>query len=83
MFNVDDLYDLPRDVTHKEMLCQMIGRTELIVENYKRLLLFLPDEIKIQCASYTMKIKGENLVISYYNNETIIISGVIYEISFL
>ncbi|MCR5737838.1 MAG: YabP/YqfC family sporulation protein [Eubacterium sp.] len=83
MFQVDNSYDFPRDVIGKEVLCQMIGQKEFIIENYKRLLLFLPEEIKVQCHCYTLTIKGEHLVISYYNNETIILSGCIHEISFL
>ena len=83
MFNVDNGLDIPRDVTKKEILCQLIGRKEFVVENYKRLLFFLPDQIKIQCASYILCIKGENLIISYYNNDSIIINGDLNEISFL
>lgn len=83
MFNMDNRFDLPRDVIEKEVLCQIIGHNELVIENYKRLLLFLPEELKIQCASYILDIKGEKLIISYYNNESIIVSGVIHEISFL
>ena len=83
MFNVDNHLDLPRDVIKKDMLCQLIGRNELVVENYKRLLLFLPDELKIMCASFIIQIKGENLIISYYNNQTIVVNGVFHEISFL
>ena len=34
MFNVDDKYDLPRDVVHKDSLIEIIGRNEFVVENY-------------------------------------------------
>lgn len=83
MFNMDNRFDIPRDVLGKEVLCQIIGQKELVVENYKRLLLFLQDEIKIQCASYILDIKGEKLIISYYNNESIVVSGIIHEILFI
>ena len=83
MFNVDNHYDLPRDVIQKDILCQLIGRNELVIENYKKLLLILCDEIKIQCASFEIRIKGENLAIAYYNRQTIIVNGVFHEISFL
>ena len=33
MFNVDDKYDLPRDVVHKDSLIEIIGRNEFVVEN--------------------------------------------------
>lgn len=83
MFNVDNQYDLPRDVVKKDILCQLIGKNELIIENYKKLLLFLSDEIKIQCKTFSICVKGENLVIAYYNRQTIIVKGVFHEISFL
>jgi sporulation protein YqfC len=70
-------------VVEQEVLCQMVGQKEFIVENYKRLLLFLPDEVKIQCKNYTLAVKGEGFIISYYNEDTIIVSGCIHEISFL
>ena len=35
MFNVDDKYDLPRDVVHKDSLIEIIGRNEFVVENYR------------------------------------------------
>ena len=35
MFNVDNDLDMPRDVIHGECLCQIIGRNEIVIENYK------------------------------------------------
>ncbi|MFR6563155.1 MAG: hypothetical protein ACLUR5_15525 [Eubacterium ventriosum] len=36
MFNVDNDLDMPRDVIHGECLKgQIIGRNEIVIENYK------------------------------------------------
>lgn len=83
MFQVDNALDLPRDVIHRELLGQLVGRKRLIVENYKRLLLFLPEEIKIQCCTCFMTVRGEKLRITYFNQEAMMIEGEIHEISFL
>ena len=40
MFNVDNEYDIPRDVINNECLCQITGRREVIVENYKRIKIY-------------------------------------------
>ena len=77
MFNVDDKYDLPRDVVHKDSLIEIIGRNEFVVENYRCL-----KEI-IMCKKYNLLIKGEKLNIKYYNSESMVISGVLNEISFI
>ena len=76
MFNVDDKYDLPRDVVHKDSLIEIIGRNEFVVENYRCLK-------EIMCKKYNLLIKGEKLNIKYYNSESMVISGVLNEISFI
>ena len=83
MFQIDNQFDLPKDVMYGELLGQIVGRNRLIIENYKRLLLFLPNEIKIQCCRDFITITGKQLKISYFNQETIMIEGEIGEISFL
>ena len=70
MFNVDNDLDMPRDVIHGECLCQIIGRNEIVIENYK-------------CKKYKIIINGTGLNIKYYNNQSMAIGGYICEISFL
>lgn len=83
MFNVDDKYDLPRDVVHKDSLIEIIGRNEFVVENYRYLKEIKDNEILIMCKKYNLLIKGEKLNIKYYNSESMVISGVLNEISFI
>ena len=83
MFNVDDKYDLPRDVVHKDSLIEIISRNEFVVENYRCLKEIKDNEILIMCKKYNLLIQGEKLNIKYYNSESMVVSGVLNEISFI
>lgn len=83
MFNVDNSYDMPRDVTKKECLCQVVGRSEIVLENYKCVKTITDTEIEVICKKYKIHITGNCLNIQYYNNESMVIGGCISEISFL
>lgn len=83
MFNVDNSYDIPRDVTAKECLCQVVGRSEIVLENYRCIKTITDTEIEVICKKYKIHITGANLNIQYYNNESMVIGGCISEISFL
>ena len=83
MFGVDDKYDLPRDVVHKDSLIEIIGRNEFVVENYRCLKEIKDNEILVMCKKYNLLIKGEKLNIKYYNSESMVVSGVLNEISFI
>lgn len=82
MFNVDNAYDIPRDVIKHECLCQVTGRSEIVVENYKCVKTITENEIEILCKKYKIHITGEKLVINYYNSESMVIGGCINEIVF-
>ena len=82
MFNVDNQYDLPRDGINKECLCQLIGREEMILENYVCLKTLTTTEIEVVCKKYKIHINGTGLNIECYNNESMVIGGCIDEISF-
>lgn len=83
MFNVDNKYDIPRDVTSCECLCQIVGRNEIVLENYKCVKTITDTDIEIICKKYKIHIIGTKLNIEYYNNESMVIGGCISEITFL
>ena len=82
MFNVDNEYDIPRDVINNECLCQITGRREVIVENYKRIKNISEEEIEVLCKKYNIRVMGEKLIISYYNSDTMVIGGCVNEVLF-
>ena len=82
MYNIDNNYDLPRDVLSKDTLCQLIGRNEIVLENYRCVKSINDKEIEVLCKKYRIIIKGECLYIKYYNNESMVVGGTVYEVSF-
>lgn len=82
-FNVDNEYDIPRDVINNECLCQITGRREVIVENYKRIKNISEEEIEVICKKYNIRVMGEKLIISYYNSDTMVIGGCVNEVLFV
>ena len=83
MFNVDNEYELPRDVVGSECLVQLTGRCEVIVENYKCVKTITDIEIEVMCRKYTIVIRGSSLFIKYYNSQSMIIGGCVDGISFV
>ncbi|MCI9616943.1 MAG: hypothetical protein HFG31_02950 [Eubacterium sp.] len=83
MFNVDNEYDIPRDVVNHECLMQMTGNSEIVLENFKCIKKLCEEEIEIVCKKYMIKITGTSLCVKFYNCESMIIGGCIHEVSFL
>lgn len=83
MYNVDDKFGMPRDVIKKESLCQLLGRSEVLLENYKAINKITDEEIVVVCHKYNIKVSGDNLCVKYYSNQSMIVGGIIYEVSIL
>lgn len=83
MFNVDNQYDIPRDVINHECLIQMTGKNEIVLENFKCIKTLNEEEVEVLCKKYLICIKGTSLCVKFYNCESMVIGGVIHEVSFL
>lgn len=83
MFNVDNAYDIPRDVISHECLIQMTGKDEIVLENFKCIKSLNEEKIEIACKKYLIRVKGTSLCVKFYNCESMVIGGVINEVSFL
>ena len=60
---------LPRDVCMGEALISMEGRHSLVIENYRSILLYTENEVKIQARTCRISIRGKGLSIVYYDKE--------------
>lgn len=66
---------LPRDVCMGEALISMEGRHSLVIENYRSILLYTENEVKIQARTCRISIRGKGLSIVYYDKEEMKITG--------
>ncbi len=62
---------------------QLHGREGIWVENYRGILKYTRNEVKIQAKEGIIQILGNNLLVEYYSNEDMHVKGLIKEVHFL
>ena len=72
--------ELPQDLCLGAAVITALGYRELTIENHKGILEYGPECIRVLSGMCRIKITGKNLVISYFNRETMKIEGRICEI---
>ena len=66
----------------KEPIIQLYGRRSMYIENYKKLLCYSKQQIRIQTKCGIIEINGLNLLIHFYSKEDIEIQGCIRTICY-
>ena len=66
---------LPRDVCLGEALISIEGRHSLVIENYRNILMYTENEVKIQAKTCRILVRGKGLSIVYYDKDEMKISG--------
>ena len=74
--------ELPKDFVLKDALVTITGRRELLIENYKGILIYEDSFIKIQAKNCRIEITGTHLNIDYYTNEEMKITGFVQQIQY-
>lgn len=80
--SVSERLNLPKDVVLGATVLHMLGQYELYVENYRSILDFNEEQIKIKTKTEVLIITGRHLHIEYFNHEDMKIKGRILEIHF-
>lgn len=75
-----EAYSLPKDVVAHSTLLHMIGKTEIYLENFKGIISYTCHEILIKGYDCKYCISGNCLMIAYYSNEDMKITGQIQEV---
>lgn len=73
---------LPKDITQGAFILTAIGKEELYIENYKGILEYTANCIRIQGKNTYIMIEGKNLTIDYYTEEDMLIKGRIFSIQY-
>ena len=60
--------ELPKDLVYRAAIVTVMGNRELLLENYKGILEYEKEYIRIQAKSCRILVRGKNLNISYYTN---------------
>jgi sporulation protein YqfC len=79
---VTELLELPKEVVLNIPKFTMIGSGELIIENYKGVIEYEDEKVRVNTNSGVIKITGEKLVIREITSENIFLNGKIKSLEF-
>ena len=80
--NIVSALNLPQDVALGSSLITITGKNEIFIENYKGILDYDSNYIKLNTKKGVIELLGRNLFIKYLTNEEMKITGKISEIKF-
>ncbi len=73
-------FELPPDLVYGSVLVSVTGQNELLIENYRGILEYKDEHIRIQAKDCRILVVGKQLTIEYYTNEEMKIRGFIEQI---
>ena len=80
--NMVETLELPKDLMYGASIVTITGRREVLIENYKGILEYTEEYIKIQTKNAKLTAYGKRLNIEYYTNEDMKVVGFIKSIEF-
>ena len=83
MHMCSETVQLPRDLSEGALLLSATGQEELCIENYKGILEYTCECIRILAKNCLLEVKGSNLLIDAYSREEMVITGRICQIRYL
>lgn len=77
-----DASGLPKDVVLKAPIVTITGQMEIQIENYRGILEYTDQLVRVQTKTGRIKIIGERLHIPYYTNDEMKITGHIISVEY-
>ncbi|MCI8483568.1 MAG: sporulation protein [Lachnospiraceae bacterium] len=81
--NLVESLELPMDIMYGAVIITATGRNHVLVENYKGIIEYTQEKIRLQTKTCQVTIQGKRLLVEYYTNEemkiTGCIQGILYE----
>lgn len=78
-----EIFDLPGDILAGLPRIQIIGCTQLLMENHKGILEYEPEKIEINGGKVIVRLKGEKLELKAMSARELSISGHIFILEFV
>lgn len=73
---------LPKDLMLGAAVVTVTGQTEAYIENYRGIIEYTAERIKLQTKTCSIEIEGSSLNIGYYTNDEMKITGHISNIAY-
>ncbi|EOS45132.1 sporulation protein YqfC [Lachnospiraceae bacterium A2] len=65
------------DIMYGAVIITAMGRNQILVENYKGIIEYTQEKIRLQTKTCQVTIQGKRLIVEYYTNEEMKITGYI------
>ena len=80
--NIVESLELPRDIMYGAVIITAMGRNQVLVENYKGIIEYTREKIRLQTKNCQVTVQGKQLVVEYYTNEEMKVTEFIQGISY-
>ena len=81
--NVTEALELPKEIMLNQPLISMVGREEVTIENYKGILEYGEETVRIGTAAGILRLTGKGLCLKQLSAECMVVTGRIENLSFL
>ena len=81
--NVTEALELPKEIMLNLPLISLVGREEVTIENYKGILEYSEEMVRIGTAAGVLQLKGKELCLKQLSAECMVVTGKIENLSFL
>lgn len=78
--NIVESLELPKDLVYGAVIVTVTGKTEVLIENYKGIIEYTCEKIRLQTKHCQVAVCGKRLLIQYYTNDEMKITGFIEKI---
>ena len=78
--NLVSSLELPKDIMYGAVIVTATGKSEVLIENYKGILEYTNEKIRLQTKGCQVEVAGSCLLIEYYTNDEMKITGSIHRI---
>ena len=80
---ITDALALPKEIVLNLPMVHMVGNEEVHVENYKGVLEYTPEKVRINTTKGVLKIEGRKLLLREITSEDVAVMGSILKIEYV
>ncbi|MCL2674093.1 MAG: sporulation protein YqfC [Defluviitaleaceae bacterium] len=80
---IANLFELPREIVLNLPLISVIGNEELIIENYKSVVEYSEEVVRISTSCGILKVEGRKLNLRRMTSEAVTITGTLTNFGFI
>lgn len=81
--NTSEILDLPKEIVLNAPLITILGSEKLSIENFKSIVEYSSEKIRLNTSHGVLKIEGSSLYIKEMNTEKILILGKLHKLEFI